>query len=36
VKAVGKIWAEIKRMSQRRVRWKGVVEILCSSRNQEA
>ena len=35
-KAAGATWAELKRTSQSRVRWRGVVAALCSTRNQEA
>ena len=36
IKAAGTTWAELKRTSQNRVRWRGVVAALCSTRNQEA
>ena len=36
VKAANMTWAELKRTSQNRVRWKSVVAALCSPRNQEA
>ena len=36
VKATGMTWAELRRSCQNRVRWKGVVEALCSTRNPEA
>ena len=36
IKAAGPTWAELKRTSQNRVRWRGVVAALCSTRNQEA
>jgi len=35
-KAARMTWAELKRISQNRVRWRGVVAALCSPRNQEA
>ena len=34
-KAAGMSWAELKRVAQNRVRWRGVVEALCSPRNKE-
>ena len=36
IKDAGTTWAELKRTSQNRVRWWGVVAALCSTRNQEA
>ena len=36
IKAAGTTWAELKRTSQNRVRWRGAVAALCSTRNQEA
>ena len=36
IKAAGTTWGELKRTSQNRVRWRGVVAALCSTRNQEA
>ena len=36
IKAAGTTWAELRRTSQNRVRWRGVVAALCSTRNQEA
>ena len=35
-KSTGMSWAELKRTSQNRVRWRSVVAALCSSRNPEA
>ena len=35
-KAAGMTWAELKRTSQNRVRWRSIVAALCSTRNQEA
>jgi len=34
-KAAGRTWAELKRTSQNRVRWRSVVAALCSTRNEE-
>ena len=36
VKAIGTTWAQLRRTSQNRVRWRSVVAALCSSGNQEA
>ena len=36
MKAAGMTWAELKRASQNRVRWRSVVAALCSPRNEEA
>ena len=36
IKAAGTTWAKLKRTSQNRVRWRGVVAALCSTKNQEA
>ena len=36
IKAAGTTWAELRRTSQNRVLWRGVVAALCSTRNQEA
>ena len=36
IKAAGTTWAELRRTSQNRVRWRGAVAALCSTRNQEA
>ena len=36
ISAAGTAWAKVKRASQNRVRWRGVVAALCSTRNQEA
>ena len=36
MRAAGTTWAELRRTSQNRVRWRSVVAALCSSRNQEA
>ena len=36
IKSAGTTWAELKRTSQNRVRWRGAVAALCSTRNQEA
>jgi hypothetical protein len=35
-RAAGMTWAELKRTSQNRVRWKGVIAAICSPRNPEA
>ena len=36
IRAAGTTWAELRRTSQNRVRWRGVVAALCYTRNQEA
>ena len=36
LKEAGKTWTELRKIAPNRVRWKGVVVALCSSRNQEA
>ena len=36
IKAAGTTWAELRRTSQNRVRWRGAVAALCSARNQGA
>ena len=36
IKAAGTTWAELRRTSQNRVRWRGAVAVLCSTWNQEA
>ena len=36
IKTAGTTWTELKRTSQNRVRWRGVVAALCSTKNQEA
>ena len=36
VKAIGMTWAQLRRTSRNRVRWRSVVAALCSSGNQEA
>ena len=36
VKAAGMTWAELRRISPNRVRWRGVVAALCSPGNPEA
>ena len=36
VKAIGMTWAQLRRTSWNRVRWRSVVAALCSSVNQEA
>ena len=35
VKAAGWTWAQLKRTARNRVRWRGVVAVLCSPRSQE-
>ena len=36
MRAAGMVWAELKRISQNRVRWRSAVAALCSPRNSEA